>query len=380
MSPIDIAITASKHPIVLDTGAQLARAHKAWKKSTVLGIDTEFLRERTYWAQLGLIQVSDGQTAWLIDPLVIDNLEPFLDLMNDPSCTLIFHSPTEDLEVLWHSLGVVPANMVDTQLACAMLGQPLQMSYHNTAQWLLEVPVSKDQTRSNWTKRPLTDRQLEYAALDVTLLPLMWSDLKPRLVELDRGNWLSEDIDRLVQSTRCPTDPQQAYLRIKGALRLNPPQVNVLRALAAWREEQAVRQDLPRGFVIKDNILLQIASMKNISLENLLTLKDIRPHAVRRYGNKIVEICRSGNEEKNFGPVMSPLGPDHRKLLELMRQLILSRAESLNVDPALLASKKELEKLLRCMLTNNDLPDRFTGWRYPKITQELESIFHSDES
>jgi ribonuclease D len=375
MSAIDTAISAAKHPILLDNSAQLARAYKIWRKSEVLGIDTEFLRERTYWAKLGLVQVSDGQTAWLIDPIAIDSLDPLRDILVDDRCVKVFHSPTEDLEVLLNSLSISPERIVDTQLACAMLGQPLQLSYHNAAQWLLEVPVSKDQTRSDWTARPLTSEQMHYAALDVTLLPVMWSSLKPQLMRQNRLGWLTEDGNRLLQSSRTPIDEQQTYLRIKGSLKLNPDQLRLLRNLAAWRENQAKKQDLPRGFVIKDHVLLQLALMKPKSPEDLAALVDLHPKTLKRHGAHLITLSLGRGIENGPVPVINQLDERQRKVLGAMRQHVVNRAKVIGVDPALLASKKELEKLIRSQIDEEEAPERFLGWRFREITEQLLSIY-----
>ena len=140
---IDTAKRAAEHPILLETPAQLAHAEQAWKQRATLGIDTEFVRERTWRADLGLIQISDGETAWLVDPLALDSLEPVTAVLTDPAILKLLHSGSEDLEVLLHSLGVIPEPLVDTQIACAMLGQPLQLGYHHALSWLFGLEIEK---------------------------------------------------------------------------------------------------------------------------------------------------------------------------------------------------------------------------------------------
>ena len=148
---LERSLSAADHPILLETAAQLSDAKKSWNGKQVLGIDTEFVRERTYRAQLGLVQVSDGDTAWLVDPVRLAGLEPLKELLEDPGVTKVLHSGSEDLEVLLHSVGALPEPLVDTQIACAMLGQPLQMGYHATVQWLFGVEVG-------FANRPVPDR------------------------------------------------------------------------------------------------------------------------------------------------------------------------------------------------------------------------------
>jgi ribonuclease D len=253
------AIEAADHPILLENTAQLAAAEKSWKGNKVLGIDTEFVRERTYRARLGLVQVSDGATAWLVDPVRLPDLAPLRRMLTDPSVTKVLHSSSEDLEVLWHTLDAVPAPMIDTQLACALLGKPLQLAYHAAIAELFDIEVDKEQTRSNWCKRPLTSRQLHYAAMDVVLLPAVVDELRPRLEQVGRWAWLQEDVGRMQRAAQEPVRPEIAWRRIRGATRLDDTELRVLRALAAWREETAMQRDLARGFVIPDIVLLKLA-------------------------------------------------------------------------------------------------------------------------
>ena len=179
------ALSAGEHPILLESATQLAHAANQWEKSEVLGVDTEFVRERTYRADLGLVQVSDGQTAWLIDPLATGSLEPLAQLMANTAIIKILHSCSEDLEVLMHALGQLPQPLVDTQIASAMLGQSLQLGYHHAVKWLFDIAIDKDQTRSNWCRRPLHTRQLRYAAMDVVFLPMMLQKMRLKLEKAD---------------------------------------------------------------------------------------------------------------------------------------------------------------------------------------------------
>jgi ribonuclease D len=205
------AIESAEHPILLETVTQLKQAESIWKKSAVLGIDTEFVRERTYRADLGLVQVSDGQTAWLFDPLALSTTEPLARMMENSGTIKLLHSGSEDLEVLLNALGVIPEPLVDTQMACAMLGQPLQLGYHHAVKWLFDVEIDKDQTRSNWCKRPLTAKQLRYAAMDVVLLPEMLVKLRGMLDAAGRWTWLQEDVARVQRNARQAIDPDTVY-------------------------------------------------------------------------------------------------------------------------------------------------------------------------
>lgn len=371
---INIAIEAAEHPILLETSAQLEQASQQWSEQQILGIDTEFVRERTYRAALGLVQISDGETAWLLDPLAIADLGPLARMLENPNTLKILHSGSEDLEVLLQSVGTLPEPLVDSQVACAMLGQPLQMGYHSAVHWLFEVEVDKEQTRSNWCKRPLQDKQLHYAAMDVTLLPEMIGTLRPQLEQKGRWAWLQEDVERMQRTARRKLDPQDAYQRVSGAGRLDEGDLRSLRALAAWREETAIRRNLARGFVINDAGLMNLAQARPGSVSEVRAVEGIHPRALERYGKQLLQLMQNAEAESTPAFMPPPLDNAQRRLLKDMRNFVLKRAAELDVDPALLASRRELEKLIRALESGTPVPERFKGWRNSAITKELTEL------
>lgn len=371
---INKAVTAADHPILLESAAQLSAAEKSWKGNRVLGIDTEFVRERTYRAALGLVQISDGETAWLVDPVALDDLEPLKRLLQDPGITKVLHSSSEDLEVLFQSTGALPAPMIDTQVACALLGQPLQMGYHSTVKWLFDIEVDKEQTRSNWCKRPLSDRQLHYAAMDVVLLPEMVERLKPRLDEAGRWDWLQEDIERM-QAAACQNiDPAKVYLRFASAGRLDETSLRTLRALAAWRENVAIQRNLARGFVISDAGLLNLARSRPESAEAASSIEGIHPRALQRYSSQIIKAINQGITDRSPIYQPEPFDANQNRQIKEMRALVQHKASELDIEPALLASRKELERLIRAQDSGEPIPERFQGWRKAIITDDLLAI------
>jgi ribonuclease D len=371
---LERSLSAADHPILLETAAQLSEAKKSWSGKDILGIDTEFVRERTYRAQLGLVQVSDGETAWLVDPVRLEGLGPLQALLEDPGVIKVLHSGSEDLEVLLHSVGSLPEPLVDTQIACAMLGQPLQMGYHATVQWLFGVEVDKEQTRSNWCRRPLTDRQLHYAAMDVVLLPEMHETLVARLSKNGRLDWMREEVQRAQRNARQVVAPEKAYLRIAGMNRLGEDAMPTLRALAAWREEVARQKNLARGFIIADAGLVNLARARPSTLEDLQNVEGIHPKALARYANALLTQIREAARDDRPVRRPAPLDNAQRRRLGELRDLVQNRARELEVEPALLASRRELERLLRAVEAGRDIPERFTGWRQAVITDDLVAL------
>ena len=370
-STIDSALHAATQPLLLENAEQLHAAARHWSGQAVLGIDTEFLRERTYRAQLGLVQVSDGYTAWLVDTKRLEDLEPLKQLFTNPAILKVFHSASEDLEVLWNTLGVTPHPMADTQIACAMLGQPLQMSYHHAVKWMIGVEVDKEQTRSDWIRRPLKPAQLHYAATDVVFLPAMLDKLRRDLVLRGRWSWLEEDVAIMIDNSQKAIESERAYLRLNGFSNLDMPSLHLLRALTAWREQTARERNLARGFVLPDAALLQLASRKPQSTRELAELTGLHPKALSRYQDTLLSII--GQNRDALEPIEQalPLDKQQRRVIDAMRDLVQREAKLLQVDPAILASKKQLEALLRAQESGSPIPERLRGWREPIITGKL---------
>ena len=319
------------------------------------------------------MQLSDGKKVWLVDPLKTGPLEPLSVLFKDQAIVKILHAPPEDLDVLLYTTGAVPEPLFDTQIACAMLGQSLQMGYHSTVEWLLNITIDKGETRSNWCKRPLRPAQIRYAALDVCLLPMMYRQLLASLKELNRENWLAEDCSRLLSKAHTPQDPSQAWKRFNVNNRLDGTSLAILKSLATWRDKQAEKRNLARGFVIKDNALMTIANKRPASLAELSELDVWHPKAVQRNGPAVIALVNQVIKQGITAPSPATLKSEHRKLMKDMRKLVLRKATELNVDPALLASRRELESLV-LLPEDEALSDRFLGWRKNMITNDLIAL------
>ena len=370
---INVALAAADQPIMVETAAQLDRATESWLECPVIGIDTEFVRERTWRADIGLVQISDGKHVWLVDPLKTGSLHSLSTLLEDQSVIKVLHAPSEDLSVLLYTTGAGPEPLFDTQIACAMLGQPLQLGYHTTVEWLLNLTIDKGETRSNWCKRPLRPAQLHYAALDVCLLPTMHRQLSTRLEALGRDSWLEEDSARLVRKAREPDEPEQSWKRINGHGRLNGSSLAILQSLATWRDNEAERRNLARGFVIKDAALLTIAKQQPTNVNALSELDIWHPNAVRRFGETLTSLIDKILQEGLVATHLETLTSAHKSLMADMRKLVLQSATELSVDPALLASRRELEHLI--LLPENELlSERFLGWRKEIITEDLLAL------
>ena len=372
-SKLQSVLAAAGKPLLVESAGTLEQAIQAWSRSEVLGLDTEFVRERTFRADLGLVQVFDGENCWLIDPMALGDLDPLADFLGNSTMMKVIHSGSEDMEVLFHRLGSVPRAIVDSQIACAMLGQPLQLGYHHAVDWLFGVEIEKDHTRSNWLRRPLSSGQLRYAALDVVLLPTMMRRLQVELGQLGRWAWLQEDVQRMIRASTQDVDPGRAWARIGGAGSLSDSERVVLSALAAWREHTAMEKNIARGFVVADSSLLAMARRKPHSKADLGQIEKLHPKAVERYGETWLALVAQAPSNPPVQP-LPQLSRAQRTLLNTMRKRVAAIADSLKVDAALLASRKQLERLIFTYSQSGRLPERFDGWRKAVVTAELLEI------
>jgi len=367
------ALAAADESLLVESTTHLEQAVAAWSVSEVLGLDTEFVRERTFRADLGLVQVSDGESCWLIDPVALGDLKPLTDFLRNSPIAKVIHSGSEDMEVLFHTLGAVPNAAVDSQIACAMLGQSLQLGYHHAVNWLFGLEIDKDHTRSNWLRRPLSRGQLRYAALDVVLLPAMMQRLRAELEQLGRWTWLLEDVERMIRNSTRDVEPEQAWARIGGAGSLDDADRAALCALAAWREHTAREKNIARGFVVSDANLLSMARRQPDTIADLNQIEDLHPKAVERYGKEWLALLRQASSDPAVPP-LPQLTRGQRKCLKAMRARVAATADSLAVDAALLASRKQLERLIFTFAQSGSVPERFSGWRKDVVTSDLLQI------
>jgi ribonuclease D len=344
--------------MVADSGA-LDAFFETTAERAELGIDTEFVRERTFFPQPGLIQVSDGETVWLLDPLAFDEEPRFRTelaaWMSDPNRVKILHSVGEDFEVIELLCGEIPDPLFDTQVAAAMLGKPLQLKYETLAEEVLGVEFPGGLGRNNWLRRPLPDAWLDYAAHDVIALPALRQTLSAGLEEAGRLHWHTEDCARKVAHARQPIDP---VLRIRGAERLDDDALMRLATLARWRDEQARERDLPRTFVVPDPALLEIARRNPTGIDELQALGTLNPGQVRRFGTEVLAGCSRPATDWQRPESFRLLEREERAEVKRLQSTVRERAEALDIDPALLASKRELERIVR-----GERPDWLDGWR-----------------
>jgi len=367
----------------VERSEDLARLCQQWSKLSHVGLDTEFIRERTFYPIAALIQVNDGDANYLIDPTVIDDLSPLKTFLQDTECIKVMHSCSEDLEVFAQLLGGHVEPLADTQVAGALLGLGVSMGYANICKSQLGIDVDKGETRSNWLQRPLTESQRHYAALDVEHLLPLYDTLLDQLEDEGKADMFDQECERIEFQATQSMDFQEAYTRIKAGWKMPAHKLNRLRSLAAWREEQARLRDIPRNHVIRDSGLINLVESEAKSVDDLKGLQDVSPPYIRKYGEKILELLQQADlQPREQWPerMDKPLSKGQAKLMSQFKHLLTEKAEAMMIAPELLGSKRDVEPVIRASIANQpiDLDYLRSPWRinaYCDVCKTLNIAF-----
>ncbi|MFF7708247.1 ribonuclease D [Pseudomonas sp. NPDC007930] len=363
--------------------ATLAAQCQQWRALPFIAVDTEFMRVDTFYPQAGLVQVSDGRSAWLIDPLCIDQWAPLAELLADTAVLKVLHACSEDLEVLLRLTGAVPLPLFDTQLAGAYLNLGFSMGYSRLVQEVLGLELPKGETRSDWLQRPLADAQVDYAAQDALHLAELYTALAPRLGE-QKHAWVQADGEELVQQLTREVDPRELYRDAKLAWKLAPRQLAVLRELCAWRELEARRRDVPRNRILKESTLWPLARFQPDNLTAMAKIEDMHPRTLRHDGETLLELIQQAlltPEAERPASLPEPLPIEAAGLLKRLRAVGQAEAEQMNIAPELATRKKTLEALLKSGYPAGPyhLPDSLRGWRRERLGQKLLDALAGEE-
>ncbi len=342
-----------------------------------LFLDTEFVREETYYPQLELVQVmADGQIG-LVDVRSTGNLGPLLEMLEDPSIEKVFHAAQQDLELFYQCAGRPVRNVFDTQIAAAMVGMGEQVGYGQLVKTLAGVSLIKTQAYTAWNTRPFTPAQLEYAADDVRHLPAVTQALKERLEELGRTDWAREECQRLEEKAQKPECPaEELYLRVSGVERLSPKELNVLRALAIWRDETARRRNIPPQKLLKDNSLVNLARQQPVTLAEIRDLRGFPAGVAERHGAEIARtVAEALKLPKEQWPRRLPVrevDASTQALVNILATFLRIRAQEQQIAWGLLATARDLEELVERTpgVSKGDLPI-LDGWRYEMAGRDL---------
>ena len=334
-----------------------------------IALDTEFVRERTYYARLCLIQLAAPSVVACVDPLTLESLEPLLQVLYTPTIVKVLHAARQDLELFYDLRSAPPAPVHDTQIAAALLGYQDQISYAALVEDLLGIKLEKHYTRTDWSRRPLSAAQLRYAEEDVRYLCNIYPVLMQRLIARGRHEWLVEECARLTDTHLYRNDPDNAHVRIKQRHALAPVGQQVLRALARWRELTAQELNRPRNWIMRDAELLELARQQPRNESELAGVRGVAPSSAKKWGATLVaEITKAvALTPTRLWKVSAPLNARQLSLYERMYKLVHARARERQLSPTLIAGRKDLQALVR----GESADTLLTGWRRAIIGEEL---------
>ena len=354
------------------------------QSSDVLAVDTEFVRERTYFPRIGLIQVGGKEGFAAIDPIILSDLTPLLEILKDPKKIKVFHAARQDLEILVRLCGQVIPPVFDTQIAAALVGWGSQISFAKLIQKALGKHIHKSETYTDWCRRPLSENQIKYAIDDVRYLLPAYEKLLERLMQLKRAGWVAGEVKNWEDpATFALSDPQTRFLKIKSLRSLNRRNLAVLRELAAWREKVAIARDCLAKSIVRDETLLEIARKMPKDIKELSTIRGLHYKEAGKSGASILKTVKKGNEvpEIELPRLADTDGySTTRGIEELLSAFVQIRSEELKIEPSVLADRKRI----RCFAThfgqklNMDENFLLKGWRKECIGEPMLKLLNGE--
>ena len=349
---------------IITTTAKLEQFCKHASIKSFITIDTEFMRDTSYYSKLCLVQIATDENAVIVDPLSEDiDLSSLYDLMLNKKVEKIFHAAKQDVEIFYFAMGKVPTPIFDTQVASMVLGYGDQIGYDTLVSKILGIHIDKGARFTDWSKRPLTEKQMQYAIGDVTHLMHVYIHLKAQLAEQGRENWTNQEMLHITTAKGYDLDPKQAYKRLKFR-NMTPRTLAVLREVACVREVYAQQKNRPRRHIMKDETLLDIAASKPNHINELTKIRRIEQNLNKEYANDILKAVQIGlNTAEEDLPIIEkkhPASEGEQAIIDLLKALLKDCSQNSNVTPRILANAEDLKTIVQ--EENPDVP-ALKGWR-----------------
>ncbi len=369
-------------PELIESSSKMDELFEQLKNETLIAVDTEFFRETTYYPQLALVQIATGSIIACIDPLAFDAKPALKMLLLDNNITKIFHSCSQDLEVLYYYLGEAPGVIYDTQIANALLTEHHQVGYASLVENELGTLLDKSQTRTNWLRRPLTQKQIQYAGDDVLYLYQLQHVLDKKLQQLGRKAWFDEESLKLSnKKNNFQVATDNLWRRVKGATRLSRNKLAIVQSIAVWREHLAQQKDKTRRKILSDDTIIQLAINPPENTNTLKPYLDRSSNFNDKEKQQLIETIQTAlNCPESEWPDnrFNILDNQQKALLKNLQQYVSNQAEKLGISSAILCSKKELEQLI-VLHNQQDKAQQaklniLQGWRFRCIGQHLIEI------
>ncbi|CAD1792560.1 ribonuclease D [Xanthomonas arboricola pv. juglandis] len=351
------------HPSELTERLQASRPSR-------IGLDTEFIRERTYWPQLALVQMAIGEEILLIDPLIPGMNEALKAWLTATDIVKVMHSASEDLVTFKCACGVLPRPLFDTQIAAALAGVGGGMGYQKLVQEVTGTLLSKGETRSDWMRRPLSPAQLEYAADDVRYLFAIHDELTRRLTEQDRLGWLAEDAERLLATVEHDDGERWPHVSLRTAQFLEPAAQRRLLRLLRWRDLQARQSDRPRSWILDNELASQLARFPPADLDALLRQFDKFPKAPRKLAAAVWEALNTPLPDEEHAPLAQAATDGNKAVLKRLQDAVAQRSRELGLPDGILASRRHLETLIE----QRSWPAPLGQWRRHALEAQLTPL------
>ncbi|GAA0419286.1 ribonuclease D [Cocleimonas flava] len=362
---------------LIETTEQLQNFVNKISNASWVAIDTEFLREKTYYAKLCLVQVEAEGLRACIDPLSIDDISSFSSILHNPNIVKVLHAAHQDLEILLQLTGKVPAPIFDTQVAASVLGIGDQMGYARLVEDMLGVSLAKTQSRTDWSKRPLKPAQLEYAIDDVRYLAQIYPKMIDKLKEQDRLSWLDKDFTRATDPEVYASNARERWKKVRGNQVLKRPQLAILRELAAWREDKAEKSDRPRKWIVSDDILLDLSRQQPSNLTEIGEIRGINADRSSNTHQIWLDLIKKGQntpeEEWPELPRSKKPSPNQNALIDLLMIVVQIQAKKHNITAAVIATRKQLATLVQS--GESRLSD---DWRGELVNEQIHKVMSGE--
>lgn len=360
----------------IDTNEKLEKVTKLLKNKEWIALDTEFIREKNYYPKLCLIQVAAGNDVLAcIDPLAINDLSPFIDILKDPSITKVFHAAYQDLEIFYYLMNSVPTPIFDTQPAASVLGIGEQVGYARLVEELLDVSLEKSQSRTDWSRRPLSEKQIEYAIDDVRYLQKIYPLICQKLANKNRLQWLDSDFEYLSSSDTYAINLESCWARVKGRQRLKSQQLAVLRELAAWREEVAIQKDRPRRWIVNDDALVDLARQQPKNTSQISQIRGANEKHLGRYHQAWIKAIETGKSspQNNWPhlPSKQKASAEQDVTVDLLMTLVKYQAQKNHVSAAVITTRKQVINMI--LEGRNSLSNDWRGALVNSLFEEVLS-------
>ncbi len=360
----------------IDTDEKLAKFCDAMRLAPCCAIDTEFVREKTYYPLLALIQVASDEQQACIDPLAIKDFAPLIELLTNQNLLKIFHSPSQDLEILLQEFSCVPLPVFDTQLAAAVLGYNHQISYADLVQQVTGVLLEKKHTRADWSRRPLSEDELDYAMDDVRYLLQVYSRLNAELESSQRRGWIEKELQALTCADNYRVDMAELWRRLKGVQKLKGVKLQIASELCQWRETIAQQRNRPRRWIVKDEVIVDIARRQPGNIEQLAEIRDLGEKLIARHGKALLDtVSHAQTVDADLWPQLDrtkQLSAQQLALGDCLMALCRVIAEENQIALATLTTRKDIDTLIIDQ-KNSRLAQ---GWRFSMAGEQLLDFIH----